>query len=183
MARAMARGREASSALLTPYERSIYQQRVQRFETTVEQHRQHRTTVITAVGKLTRTTAPKDREHVATELAETLAKEQRLRQKIDRQAYQVDTADTALGADAKARAEKQDVITVGQKAEQELLLALRSRLSDAISHRMAVASLVCDGTRVGAAGLQDTAVAGDRDAGAAVPAHPRHQRPRSGTRE
>ncbi|MCD9146146.1 hypothetical protein [Streptomyces albireticuli] len=87
------------------------------------------------MGKLTRTTAPKGREHVATELAEALAKEQRLRQELDRQSDLVEAADTALRADAKARAEKQAVIAAGQKAEQKLLLALRSRLSGVISRR------------------------------------------------
>ncbi|MDG4537116.1 hypothetical protein [Streptomyces sp. AV19] len=135
LARAMDRGRQASSLLLNPYERSMHQQRVQHFETTVAQHRQHRTTVIAAVGKLTRTGAPRERGSAAAELAKALEQERRLRQDLDRQAGLVEAADIALAADAKARAEQQDVIAAGQKAEQKLILALRSRLADAISDR------------------------------------------------
>ncbi|GAA2718451.1 MULTISPECIES: hypothetical protein [Streptomyces] len=135
LARAVARGREASSVLLTPHERSAHQQRIQRFESTVEHHRQHRTAVISTVGKLTRTTAPGDREKAAAELAQALATEQHLRQTLDHQADLLKAADTALAADAQARAEKHGVIEAGKKAEQKLILALRSRLADAISQR------------------------------------------------
>ncbi|WP_431040459.1 hypothetical protein ACQUSR_00105 [Streptomyces sp. P1-3] len=133
LARAIDRGREASSVLLSAHERSMHQQRVQRFEATVTQHRQHQTKVIAAVGKLTGTSG--ERAGAVTELGEALTQEQRLRQELDRQADHREKADNALAADAKARAEKQGLIAAGEKAEQKLLLALRSRVADAISAR------------------------------------------------
>ncbi|WP_246144828.1 hypothetical protein [Actinacidiphila oryziradicis] len=108
---------------------------MQWLEATVAQHREHRTRVIAAVGKLTSTIASRGRAQAVTELGEALTQERRLRQDLDRQADHVEEADNALAADAKARAEKQGVIAAGEKAGKKLTLALRSRLADAISAR------------------------------------------------
>ncbi|WP_406500207.1 hypothetical protein OG936_37640 [Streptomyces sp. NBC_00846] len=139
-AAAIERGRHARSVLLTAHERNMHQQRVRRFETSATQHREHQATVIATAGKLTGTAGSRDREQAVTELEKLVTQERRLRQELDQQADRAEEADNALAADAKARAEKQGVIAAGEKAEKKLVLALRSRLSDAVSARFLMPS-------------------------------------------
>ncbi|MEV8312279.1 hypothetical protein AB0P36_34545 [Streptomyces flavidovirens] len=87
------------------------------------------------MGKLIGTGATRERAAAVTELGQALAQEQRLTQNLERQAEPAAEVRRALAADAKVRAEKQGVIAAGEKAEQKLTLALRSRLADVISSR------------------------------------------------
>ncbi|MFF9593827.1 hypothetical protein ACF1FX_32365 [Streptomyces sp. NPDC014646] len=135
LARTVARGQQARSALLSPHVRLAYQQRVQQFETGVAQCREYRAAVIDAVGKLVGTMSSPVSKQVAEALTSTRAQEQQLRRRLDAQADQVEQARSALSADAKVRAENQRTITAGDRAEQKLTLVLRSRLADAISAR------------------------------------------------
>ncbi|WP_234321124.1 hypothetical protein [Streptomyces katrae] len=135
LARAVSLGWDACDALLSDYEQSAYRQRVQRFGASIAQHQEHRAEVIAAVGKLVATGAAREHAAAVTELGQALGQERRLSQDLDRQTDPAAEAKRALAADAKVRAEKQGVITAGEKAEQKLTLALRSRLTDAISAR------------------------------------------------
>lgn len=58
------------------------------------------------------------------------------RQALARQSVGARTAAAALAADQAATADKQPAIAAGQRAEQRLTLALRSKLADAISNRL-----------------------------------------------
>ncbi|MFE5096005.1 hypothetical protein ACFRCI_38095 [Streptomyces sp. NPDC056638] len=140
LAAAVERGRHARSVLLTAYERTMHQKRVQRFETGVAQHREHRAKVIAVVGKLAGPGGSRGREQAVSELGKLVTQERRLRQELDQQSGHAEEADNALAADAKARAEKQGVIAAGEKAEKKLVLALRSRLADAVSARFLMPS-------------------------------------------
>ncbi|WP_327419625.1 hypothetical protein [Streptomyces sp. NBC_01233] len=135
LARAVSLGWEARAALLSEYEQSAYRQRVQRFGASIVQHQEHRAEVIDAVGRLVGTGTARERAAAVTELGQALGQERRLSQDLDRQADPAAEAKRALAADARVRAEKQGVIAAGEKAEQKLMLALRSRLSDAFSAR------------------------------------------------
>ncbi|MCX4546522.1 hypothetical protein [Streptomyces sp. NBC_01565] len=135
LARAVSLGWEARNALLGDYERSAHRQRVQRFGASTVQHQEHRAEVIAAVGKLVATGAARDRAAAVTELGQALGQERRFSQDLERQAGPAAEAKRALAADAKVRAEKQSVIVAGEKAEQKLTLAFRSRLTDAVSAR------------------------------------------------
>ncbi|MFG2979262.1 hypothetical protein ACGFYY_40535 [Streptomyces sp. NPDC048331] len=128
-------GWEARSALLGEYEQMGHHQRVQRFGALVAQHQEHRAEVIAAVGRLIGSAATRERAEAATELERALGQEQRSSLDLDRQTELLAEAKRALAADAQVRAEKQGVIAAGDKAEQKLLLALRSRLTDAVSTR------------------------------------------------
>ncbi|WP_234319486.1 hypothetical protein [Streptomyces sp. NRRL S-237] len=136
LARAVRLGWEARSALLSEYEQMGHRERIQRFGALVAQHQEHRATVIAAVGKLIGTGgAARERAKAVTELERALGQEQRLSLDLDRQTEPLAAAKRALAADAQVRAEKQGVISAGDEAVRKLTLALRSRLTDAISTR------------------------------------------------
>ncbi|MFH8894487.1 hypothetical protein [Streptomyces sp. NPDC017949] len=135
MARTVTLGWDARTVLLSDYEQSAHRQRVQRFGASTVQHQEHRAEVIAAVGKLVSNGTARERAAAVTELGQVLGQERRLSQDLERQAGPAADARRALAADAKVRAEKQGVIASGEKAEQKLTLALRSRLTDMVSAR------------------------------------------------
>jgi hypothetical protein len=99
-------------------------------------HQAARTAVIDAVDAFTagRYNTP---AHVqaADRLRTAITDETRLRQDLARQTSHAEESARALADDASTRADKQPVMSAGDRAEKRLTLALRSRLADAVSSR------------------------------------------------
>ncbi|MEU5971954.1 hypothetical protein [Streptomyces globisporus] len=137
LAATMASGWDAADALLTTTLRTHHQGRVQRFHTAQAEHRATREEAVALVATLLNTphnTQPHAK--VATKLRSVIARESTERQVLARQTAGARASAAALAADQAATADKQPAIAAGQRAEQRLTLALRSKLADAISNRL-----------------------------------------------
>ncbi|MFF5881089.1 hypothetical protein ACIQ9M_34670 [Streptomyces californicus] len=137
LAATMAAGWDAADALLTPTLRAHHQGQVQRFRTAQAEHRATRQEAVALVATLLGT-APTTQAHkkTGTRLRSVIDRESTERQALARQAAGARAATAALAADRAATADKQPAIAAGQRAEQRLTLALRSKLADAISNRL-----------------------------------------------
>lgn len=136
LARTIEQGWNARSLLLGDHDRQTHQVRVRHHRETADKHQTVLTVVVDAVGAFTasryNTSAHTE---AAGRLRTTIAEEARLRQDTARQALRAEESANALSDDASTRADKQPVISAGDRAEKRLTLALRSRLADAISSR------------------------------------------------
>ncbi|WP_367318204.1 hypothetical protein [Streptomyces sp. HUAS ZL42] len=136
LARSMQRGWQARRLLLSNHERTTFQQRIRHHRATTQQHRTHRATVIDTVGTLIATRyGSRAHAQAAQELREALAREEQLRQSLERQTKPAEEAQDALAADEKTRTDNEAVMAEGTRAEKRLTWALRSRLADAVSDR------------------------------------------------
>ncbi|MFJ4972764.1 hypothetical protein [Streptomyces sp. NPDC088755] len=137
LAATMASGWDAADALLTTTLRSHHQGRVQRFRTAQAAHRATRQEAVALVATLLGT-AHNTQAHAktGTRLRSLIDRESTERQALARQTAGARAAAAALAADQAATADKQPAIAAGQRAEQRLTLALRSKLADAISNRL-----------------------------------------------
>jgi chromosome segregation ATPase len=136
LARTMQSGWNAADVLLSDHSRTLHRARVERFKDTQARHQAARTTVIDLVGALTShryDTA--GHTQAATQLRAAIATEATLRQGIAQRASEARESADALAADTATRADQQPAIAAGDRAEQRLTMALRSRLADAVSSR------------------------------------------------
>ncbi|GGZ18579.1 hypothetical protein [Streptomyces nitrosporeus] len=137
LAATMEYGWDAADALLTSTRRTYHQNRVQRFHDAQARHQATREEVLALVGTLLSTpynTQPHAK--TATKLRSVIAREATEHRGLARQASEARTSTAALAADRAATADKQPAIAAGQRAEQRLTLALRSKLADAVSNRL-----------------------------------------------
>ncbi|MET8220771.1 hypothetical protein [Streptomyces hirsutus] len=136
LARTMERGWAVRSLLLGDHDRVTHQVRVRHHRDTVAKHRAALAAVVEAVGGFTASRyGTTDHSEAADRLRTAIADEKRLRQDLSRQAPGAEESVNALTNDASTRADKQPVIAAGDRADKRLTMALRSRLSDAISSR------------------------------------------------
>ncbi|MEU2072277.1 hypothetical protein [Streptomyces anulatus] len=137
LAATMESGWDAADALLTSTLRTHHQHRVQRFRNAQAQHRATREEAVALAGTLLNTRyGTQPHAKAANKLHSVIAREATERQGLARQGAEARTSTAALAADRAATASKQPAIAAGQRAEQRLTLALRSRLADAISNRL-----------------------------------------------
>ncbi|MEU8669469.1 hypothetical protein AB0C71_21570 [Streptomyces anulatus] len=137
LAATMESGWDAADALLTSTLRAHHQHRIQRFRNAQAQHRTTREEAVALTGTLLSTRySTQPHSKAATKLRSVIARETTERQGLARQAAEARTSTAALAADRAATANKQPAIAAGQRAEQRLTLALRSKLADAVSGRL-----------------------------------------------
>ncbi|MFJ9195867.1 hypothetical protein [Streptomyces globisporus] len=137
LAATMASGWDAADALLTNTLRTHHHTRVQRFHNAQDQHQATREEAVTLVGNLLETRyGTQPHAQAATKLHAVCAREATERRSLARQEAEARTSTVALAADRSATANKQPAIAAGQRAEQRLTLALRSKLADAVSNRL-----------------------------------------------
>lgn len=134
LARTSQEGQNARSRLLGDHDRRTHQIRVRHRRETADRHRTARTAVVGAVAAFT-TGGYGTPAHAqaADRLSTAITDETRLRQDLARQAPHAEESARALGDDTATRADKQPVMSAGDRAEKRLTLALRSRLADAVS--------------------------------------------------
>ncbi|GAB2766559.1 hypothetical protein [Streptomyces bullii] len=136
LARTMEQGWNARSLLLGDHDRHTYQVRVRHHRETADRHRTALASVVDAVGAFTSSRyGTTEHSEAAGRLRTAIADEARLRQDLARQAPHAEEAANALADDASTRADKQPTMSAGDRAEKRLTMALRSRLTDAISSR------------------------------------------------
>ncbi|MCX4970826.1 hypothetical protein OHA98_39995 [Streptomyces sp. NBC_00654] len=141
LAATMRSGWDAADALLTSTVRTHHRTRVQRFHDAQAQHRATREEAVGLVATLLSTPyGTQPHAKAATKLRSVIAREATERQGLARQAPEARKATAALAADRAATADKQPSIAAGERAEQRLTLALRSRLAHAVSDRVLLPS-------------------------------------------
>ncbi|WP_327348986.1 hypothetical protein [Streptomyces europaeiscabiei] len=136
LARTMEQGWKARSLLLGDHDRRTHQARVRHHQETEDKHLAALAAAVDAVGAFTASRYGTTEHHEAADRLHTAtADEVRLRQDLARQAPYLEEAAEALADDTSTRADKQPVMSAGDRAEKRLMLAMRSRLADAISSR------------------------------------------------
>ncbi|MER6409003.1 hypothetical protein ABT269_37215 [Streptomyces viridosporus] len=136
LARTMEQGWSARRHLLGDHDRATHRRRIQYHQDTTARHRQARTEVIDAVAAFTASRyGTPDHAKATGRLRTALSNENTLRQNLTQQKTRAEESANALAADAQTRADRQPVISAGERAEKRLTMALRSRLAEAISSR------------------------------------------------
>ncbi|MFK4070485.1 hypothetical protein [Streptomyces sp. NPDC029674] len=136
LARTALQGRQARTALLTERRRLHYRTHITHYSQAVSERDQQRSIAIKAAGILA-STARTTRAHdqAALDFSTAVAAAERSAQRLSTLASQASTARAALDADAAQQDAAADTIAAGARAEQELAMALRSRLAKAVRDR------------------------------------------------
>ncbi len=141
LARTVRMGREASGTLLSTDARYLHQARVRRFDETRDAHQAARQKVVALAGALlSHRYGTQAHAQAAATLRAAIADEATRHQNLAQQIGEARRAAAALAADRTTTADKQPAIAAGERAEQRLTLALRSKLADAISNRLLLPS-------------------------------------------